>query len=561
MAPERPPVPFDRRAMVPRLGAEEFDVVVIGGGITGVGVALDAASRGLRTALVERDDLASGTSSKSSKLIHGGLRYLQNGDVKLVYQALRERQRLRNNAPHLVEILPFVIPVLNRDGVISRKIARALGSALWMYDLTGGWRIGRRHRRLDAAEVLAHVPTLPADKVAGGYLYYDATADDARLTLTVAETAADHGAVIATRCEVVDVVAEPGDDDRPSYRVVVEADGERIAITARSVVSATGVWADTIRAFDQPGAEPSIRPARGVHLTVPWELIGNDVALVIPVPGDRRSLFVVPWIRHADGTFRYAYVGTTDTDHDGDIDEPPCTSDDIDYVLRALNHSFTNGSNRRPIGRDDITAVWSGLRPLVRNAASDRTADLSRNHRVEIGPSGIISIAGGKLTTYREMAEDTVDVVVEHLGLSKRSYRSRTRRLALHGARPAAPAVDPDHHLIARYGTDTDRVRRLIDENPHLATTIVPGLDYLAAEVVYAIRHEMALTLIDVVTRRTRAHLLDRAATELAAPGIARLMADELGWDEAETTRQVEEYRGLCQRERAAAEMVESARS
>ena len=563
MAEPRPaslaPARFDRASMIERLRSEIFDVVVIGGGITGAGVALDAASRGLRTALVERDDLAAGTSSKSSKLIHGGLRYLQNGDIKLVYQALHERQRLLRNAPHLVEVLPFVIPILTRDGVISSKISRALGSALWMYDLTGGWRIGRRHRRLSAAAVLEHAPTLDTERLAGGYLYYDAAADDARLTLTLALTAADHGAVIATRCPVTALgdqtpqsIDRNGSElgDGPALRTVtVDVDGHPQVIRCRSIVSATGVWADTITRLEHPSQEPSIRPARGIHVTIPWELIRNDVAIVIPVPKDRRSLFVVPWVRRADGDFEFAYVGTTDTDYEGELDDPPCTSTDIDYVLRALNHSFQSPAGRA-IDANDVIAVWSGLRPLVRNAASERTADLSRNHRIEVSESGIIGVSGGKLTTYREMAEDTVDMVLEQLGLPRRRYRCRTRRLTLHGARPPVPPDHADAHLISRYGTDADQLSALIAEDPQLGNPIIPGLPYLAAEVIHAVRSEMALSLIDVVTRRTRAHLQHRNATERAAVSVATLMASELGWDEQEVERQVAAYRHLCEIER-----------
>ena len=259
------------------------------GGITGAGVALDAASRGLSVALVERDDFASGTSSKSSKLIHGGLRYLQQGDVRLVYQALRERQRLLRNAPHLVSVLPFLIPVLTKDGPVSKKIAKALRSALWMYDLTGGLRIGKRHRRLDAAGALAHCPTMPADRLSGGFVYYDASADDARLTLTIARTAAAHGAVVANRCRVVGLTSDS--TGRVDGARVDTGTGE-IAVRARTVVSATGVWADEVRALDEGGDAASLRPAKGVHLTVPWDLVRNDIAVIISVP--RRQAQPVP---------------------------------------------------------------------------------------------------------------------------------------------------------------------------------------------------------------------------------------------------------------------------
>ncbi|MFM9084111.1 MAG: glycerol-3-phosphate dehydrogenase/oxidase, partial [Actinomycetota bacterium] len=298
---------FSRPAVIARLDGAVYDVVVVGGGITGAGVALDAASRGLRVALFEKDDFASGTSSKSSKLIHGGLRYLQQGDVKLVYQALRERKRLRRNAPHLVKVLPFMIPILTKDGVVSKKIARALGSAMWMYDITGGWRIGRIHRRLSAKRAFAHLPTMDPDRLSSAYLYFDAEADDARLCLTVLRTAADLGADIANRVRV-ESIESAGTEHRVT--VLDAISGARHTVGARSVINAAGVWSDEVRAMDE-GADPdTIRPAKGVHITVPWDKVRNDIAVVIPVPRDRRSLFVVPWIPNGDGTFRFTYVGT-----------------------------------------------------------------------------------------------------------------------------------------------------------------------------------------------------------------------------------------------------------
>ncbi|MGD9702130.1 MAG: glycerol-3-phosphate dehydrogenase/oxidase [Acidimicrobiia bacterium] len=524
---------FDRAAMLQRLESEHFDVLVIGGGITGVGCALDAASRGLRTALVERDDFASGTSSKSSKLVHGGLRYLQQGEVRLVYQALRERQRLRRNARHLVRVMPFMIPILTKDGVVSKKIARALGSAMWMYDLTGGWRIGRIHRRLRAAAALGHLPTMPPERLASAYLYFDAATDDARLCLTVARTAADHGAAVANGCTVV---ALEKDERGGVVGAEVEADGRRFSVRATVVVNAAGVWSDDVRALDEGSNPDSIRPAKGIHVTVPWEKVRNDIAVVIPVPRDKRSLFVVPWGPNADGTFRHTYVGTTDTDYDGPLDDPQCTSEDLDYVLRALNASVTTA-----ITRDDITGAWAGLRPLVKREASGRTADLSRRHRIATATSGVISVTGGKLTTYREMAEDTVDAALERLG---RRARCRTKRLALHGAegfRDDAPAGSLAAHLAGRFGTDATAVQRLIDADPTLGSELIGGLPYVRAEAVYAARHEMVRSLDDLLSRRTRARLLDRAATAEAAETVARLVAPELGWDEDETARQVAE--------------------
>lgn len=548
-------VPFRRDAMVAALGSERFDVLVVGGGITGCGVALDAATRGLSVALVERDDFASGTSSKSSKLIHGGLRYLQQGDIRLVYEALHERQRLLRNAPHLVSVLPFLIPVLTKDGPVSRKIAKALRSAMWMYDLTGGLRIGKRHRHLDADEALAHCPTMPADKLSSGFVYYDAEADDARVTLTVARTAAEHGAVVANRCDVVEITKDAS--GRADGAVVRDTlSGDTVRVTARCVVSATGVWADHVRELDEGDDPDSLRPAKGVHVTIPWELVRNDIAVIISVPKDKRSLFIIPWGPLPDGTFEHCYVGTTDTDYLGDPDDPQTNDDDLDYVLRALNHSITPPGGA-PITRDDVTAVWAGLRPLVKAAASGRTADLSRRHQVATSASGVVTVTGGKFTTYRQMAEDTVDVVMDALG---RRGRCRTKRMPLLGAEGYRPGGGdhPHHRLSRRYGSLVQEVKDLIRADPSLAEPLVPDLRYVRAEAVYAARHEMATTLTDVLTRRTRAHLHDRAACRAAAPDVAALLEPELGWDAAETARQVADYLALCDAEEAAAAVPDS---
>lgn len=550
--------------MLRRLADEPFDVLVVGGGITGVGVALDAANRGLSTALVEAADFASGTSSKSSKLVHGGLRYLQQGDVHLVYQALRERKRLRRNAPHLVKILPFLLPILTRDGLIPKRVARALGSAMWMYDLTGGWRIGRLHRRVNAEKAHRHMPTMSRDRLSGGYIYYDATVDDARLVLTVARTAAAKGAVVANYCRVTGFLHDTA--GRVAGATVDTGSGT-VDVRARVVVNAAGVWADQVRSFDHSGAEVThtIRPAKGIHLTVPWRLVQNDVAAVIPVPGDKRSLFVVPWGARSDGTFDHTYVGTTDTDYQGRLDDPPCTADDIDYVLRALNAAVTTD-----VTTDDVTGVWAGLRPLVRDgSASGRTADLSRRHRVTVGDTGVIAIAGGKLTTYREMAEDTVDAVADALSGRRprigrltrwrkqlQEYlprRNSTRSLRLLGADgySEAPVGSREARLGDRYGTLRSEIDALVAADPTLGEPLVPGLPYERAEAVFAARDEMAVSLTDVLTRRTRCHLLDRAATATAAPGVAELLAGVLGWDDAETVNQVDAYRALAEQERA----------
>ena len=538
--------PFDRGDALESLASEQFDVLVVGGGITGAGVALDAATRGLRTALVERDDFASGTSSKSSKLVHGGLRYLQQREVGLVYEGLAERQVALRNAPHLVRVLPFLIPVLTKDGVISRRLARALGGALWMYDLTGGLRIGKRHRRVSADQAVAHMQTLRADRVAGGYLYYDANTDDARLTLALCRTAAAHGAVVTNYSGVTSLRKNGDGRVRGAH---VQADGNEVEVRADVVVNAAGVWTDDVRALDEPTHPHSIRPAKGIHITVPWGKVRNDIAVVVPVAKDRRSVFVVPW---GDLT----YVGTTDTDYEGPLDDPECTPDDVAYLLRALNAVIGE-----PVAEGDVLGTWAGLRPLLRTASNDRTADLSRRHAVRRSDSGLVTVTGGKLTTYRRMAADTVDEVDALLGKRRRCRTKRTKLLGAEGYETPPDTNEPSRHvhLAHRYGTEAVLVEALVDDDPALGEPLVPGLPYLKAEAVHAVRREMARTLDDVLTRRTRARLLARDDSAAAADDVAALVGRELGWDDAERARQVKEYRAAVAAERDAAELPETA--
>ena len=363
-------------------------------------------------------------------MIHGGLRYLQQREFRLVYENLAERQRLLNNAPHLVSPLPFLIPLFGRDGVVSKTVARSYATALWMYDLTGGWRIGERHEEVTKADALAHLPTLNTDHLVAGFLYFDARADDARLTLTVARTAAiEYGAVMANYTPVVRLLSavdgtvrgamvqpEPGDD------------ASAFEVRAKVVVNATGVWADSVRALDEGTRPQSIRPAKGVHVTVPADRLPCDIAAVIPVPEDRRSIFVVSW----PGT-DLVYLGTTDTAYTGPLDDPACTPEDVDYLLDAANNVTTSR-----LTREDVTGVWAGLRPLLAPSSgrhvSERTADLSRRHTVLTSPEGVVTVTGGKLTTYRRMAQDTVDVVVEQLGETPHRRRCVTKSLRLIGA-------------------------------------------------------------------------------------------------------------------------------
>ena len=564
---------FDRDVALSKLADENFDVVVVGGGITGAGVALDAASRGLRTALVEQGDFASGTSSKSSKMVHGGLRYLQQHDFALVRQSLSERRLLLQNAPHLVEPLTLLIPLFGKGGTVDRATARAYSTALWMYDLAGGWRIGKRHHRITAQELASHFPTLRTDRLVAGFVYYDAWADDARLTLAVLRTAVlEHAAVAVNYAPVVGLihdatshltgvrvapVAEPRSGTRLTESSGTDASADVIEGRAKVVVNATGVWADGLLRLDDASSPTSIRPAKGIHLTVPRVKLPCDLATVLPVQEDHRSITVIPWNEHT-------YLGTTDTDYSGPLDDPRVEPRDITYVLNAVNAAVSS-----PLRPEDVTASWAGLRPLLATtgargrAPSSRTADLSRRHKVERSASGLITVTGGKLTTYRKMAADTVDAVQRELGST--GVASRTKRLRLRGSEPVnalqarqlADKLGLDAHVLdhlqRRYGGETMAVLGLSIDRPELRARLVDGLAHLEAEVVYAARFEMATCVDDVLSRRTRALLLDARSAAAAAVRTAELLADELGWDSARVREECAAFAGIGQHDLAAA--------
>ena len=338
-------------------------------------------------------------------MVHGGLRYLQQNEFGLVYENLHERQRLLRNAPHLVSPLPFLIPLFGKVGMVSKTVARAYKTALWLYDLTGGWRIGKRHRNIDRREVVEHFPNLDVSALVAGFVYYDARGDDARVALTLAKTAADHGAVVANYAEATRFLHDAS--GRVTGAIVTpRAPGEAevsFEVSARVVVNAAGVWADEVSWLEEGVTEQTISPAKGVHISVPSERLPCDIAAVIPVPKDKRSIFVVPWYESP-----YTFLGTTDTAYDGPIDDPRCEAEDVDYLLDAIN-ALTSAQ----LTRGDVTGVWAGLRPLIKPAAgkkvSARTADLSRRHKVETSAEGVVLVTGGKWTTYRKMAEDAVD--------------------------------------------------------------------------------------------------------------------------------------------------------
>lgn len=512
--------------------------------MTGAGVAVDAASRGLRVALIDAGDFASGTSSKSSKMVHGGLRYLQQKEFRLVYENLRERQRLLENAPFLVRPLPFLIPLFGRNGVVSKTLARGYATALRIYDLTGGWRIGTRYRRITKSEVLGHFPTLKTQQLVAGFLYMDARGDDARVALTLARTAVlDFNAVAANYVRAVDV--HHGPSGRVDEVVCRDEINERdFVIKTRSIINATGVWADHIFTMAENTPSHRITPAKGVHVSVPRARLSVDVAAVLNVPGDRRSIFVVPF---DDAPF--TYIGTTDTAFDGDLDEPDCTAEDVAYLLNTVNE--WTSSNLVP---DDVTGLWAGLRPLLapRDGAvmSERTADLSRRHQVTDTKDGVVHVTGGKWTTYRQMAQDAVDALspyFDQLG------RVRTKRLRLHGYGTWRPSNRLESHLYERFGVDAKEILALTKADPTLGEPVIDNQPFIKAEFIFSARHEMATSLIDLLTRRTRAHLYDARATRKAAPVIAELVATELGWDLERREHEVQQYEDLVLKELSAA--------
>jgi glycerol-3-phosphate dehydrogenase len=483
-------------------------------------------------------------------MVHGGLRYLQQREFRLVYENLAERQRLLDNAPHLVSPLPFLIPLFGRDGVVSKAVARSYASALWMYDLTGGWRIGHRHREVTKEEALAHLPTLSTEHLVAGFLYFDARADDARLTLTLARTAAfEFVAVLANYTPVLRLtVGADGTTDGAVVRAAPDDETSEFPIRARIVVNATGVWADAVRALDEGSDHHAIRPAKGVHVTVPADRLPCYIAAVIPVPKDKRSIFVVSW-PETD----LVYLGTTDTDYSGPLDDPACTPDDVDYLLDAANAITTSR-----LTRADVTGVWAGLRPLLAPPSkgghvSERTSDLSRRHTVSTSRHGVVTVTGGKLTTYRKMAQDTVDVVVSRLGESPRRRRCVTKSLPLMGAttktRDPVTLAQPHARLLGRYGTAAADVLALADGRPELLEPVVAGLPYTGMEALYAAREEMAGTLDDVLSRRMRATIQRAQATMEAADAVAALIASDMGWDQREVAEQVARFTESCQKE------------
>lgn len=510
----------DMLAAATERGAQ-WDIVVIGGGATGLGVAVDAAVRGHRTLLLEQHDFAKGTSSRSTKLIHGGVRYLQQGNVGLVLEALRERGLLTQNAPHLVGHLSFIVPNY------TWWEAPFYGVGLKIYDLLAGKLGLGPSQHLSREETLRRIPTLEPDGLRGGTVYYDGQFDDARLAITLAQTAADHGATLLNYAPVTGVVKKAD-----LVRGVIARDaetGREFEVAARVVVNATGVFTDSIRRFDEPAAEEIIALSQGVHLVLPKSFLPGDSAIMVPKTDDGRVLFAIPWHGRA-------LIGTTDTPVTHAALEPRPLPEEIDFLLTHAARYLSKDPRR-----EDVLSVFAGLRPLRKVGGASDTASVPRDHSLLVSQSGLVTITGGKWTTYRKMAEDTVNQAAQVGGLDERPCA--TAALRLHGwQEPTAPS----NHLQC-LGTDAGAVRELAASRADLAAPLYPALSYAAAEVLWAVRHEMARTVEDVLSRRTRALLLDARASMEAAPRVAELLAAELGRDEAWQREQVTAYRRLAQ--------------
>jgi len=542
---------LSRTAAIEAIAGQRFEVVVIGGGITGAGVALDAASRGYSVALLERGDYAEGTSSRSSKMVHGGLRYLQNLDLGLVREALLERQLMVQLAPHLVYPTPFLVPAFPDE-----RRQRGLGIGLNMYDVMATTRVGRsrremrsskeadadyywspdRHRTIDRDEVLEMVPALGPRDPKNAYLFYDCQTDDVRLTFTVLGEAERFGAVMLNGAEVVEVLSRNGRADGVAF--VEASSGQRIEVGADNVINATGVFADRIRPEEVVEEEdvPRISPSRGTHLLIDREKLSTGSAACIVPAGEGRAIFALPW-------YGRTLVGTTDNDFEGDIDHPRPGEDDVKYLLDAVNEFFGIS-----LGAGDLVGAYAGVRPLIATGDPKKSVDISRKAELYETSSGMLTITGGKLTTWRRMAKQTVDRLVER---EAREAPCHTAEIPLGmEARPedleAPRGVGEEAlaQLAFRYGHAARKVLALAREQPKLAQPIVPGRPDLLAEAVIAVRYEQARSVADVLLRRTRLGLL--AAPQLrdaaSAREVAAAMGDELGWSRREVKRAAEAW-------------------
>ncbi|MFQ5666225.1 MAG: FAD-dependent oxidoreductase [Candidatus Binatia bacterium] len=537
------PCEFSFRTRVKNLEAlahDRFDLLVVGGGITGAGVVRDAALRGLHVALVERRDFAAGTSSRSSKLIHGGLRYLGQGDVGLVIEAARERRVVRRLAPHLARPIQMLVPVHSRSGYAKTR------AGLWTYDRLARVRKEERNRMLSREETLALEPLLRPEQVYGGGLYYEYLTDDARLVIENLKSAAMLGAVIVNYTMVIGLARQ---GDRLTAAVVRDSEsGRQFQIHARTIVNAAGPWVDAVRLLQGTGERPRLHLTKGIHLVLRRERLPVSRIVVMNTP-DRRAVFVVP-------RGPVVYLGTTDTDYDGEYDQPAITRRDLEYLLDAANATFSI----ERLGADDVVGAWAGLRPLLHQDGKKPT-ELSRKDEIMVGASGLISVAGGKLTTYRKMAQRVVTIVAQQLaqgGQTRPAPRGHSESRALSGGatgsdvgafaermkrRVPSVAADIVDRLVTVYGSNAAQVLDAMARDPQAATRCAPDGAITRGEVAYAVQAEMALTLEDFLERRSRVFLFDPGNGLAVAPEAARQMGELLGWTARRVEAEIAGYR------------------
>ncbi len=498
-----------------------WDVVVIGGGATGLGVGVDAASRGYKTLLLEMHDFSKGTSSRSTKLVHGGVRYLQQGDVSLVIEALHERGLLIQNAPHLVSHQSFIVPSYEWwNGPF-------YGVGMKVYDALAGKLGINKSKNLSKEKTLEKIPTLEPEGLRGGVIYYDGQFDDSRLSINLVQTMNDQGGTPLNYMKVTELKKnKKGFIEGVITRDML--DGKDYEISARVVVNATGIFSDDILEMDEEGHKKIIEYAQGIHLVLDKEFLPGDSAIMVPHTDDGRVLFAVPW-------HDKVIVGTTDTPVEKATLEPVAQEEEIEFVLRHAAKYLTKDPSRK-----DVKSVFAGIRPLVKPPDAKDTSEISRSHHIQVSESGLVTIAGGKWTTYRKMAEDTVNQAAMVAGLDVKE--TPTKDLRIHGW---LKNVDRDDHLFV-YGSDRVALQKLMEEDEELAQQLHPDLPYLKAEVVWAVRNEMAQTIEDILSRRTRALLLDARASVEMAPEVGRLMAKEFGKDEAWVEQEVKEYKQLA---------------
>jgi glycerol-3-phosphate dehydrogenase len=540
-----------RDAIVSRLGQETFDLLVVGGGITGCGVIRDAARRGLNCALIEANDLASGTSSRSSKLIHGGLRYLEQWEFGLVHEAVTERQTLMRIAPHLVRAQAFLFPVY-ADGPHSLGFVKA---GLWVYEGLSMFRSPKLHRNLRVRQVQQEEPILARDGLKGAPLYYDAATDDARLTLETALDAIRAGAAVLNHARV-ESLCQSAQGRVNGVRIKDALSGESLEVQAKVVVNATGPWTDRVRAMSAKSSD-LLRPTKGVHIVVDADRLPVRHAVVCNHPVDKRLLFAIPWGDQS-------YIGTTDTDFDGDPKDVAATGEDVDYLLAACAHYFPGAE----LGRADVIATWAGLRPLIQDTESSQESSVSREHEIFVDENGLLTIAGGKLTTYRLMAEEVVEKAVQLMdngvgGLvppktdqeplpgavgwpldgNPETVAEKVRAAATHGISPEAAL-----HLARRYGTRGIDIAASLSEEG--GAPLVEGRPEVLGIVDWAIQEELAQTLEDLMVRRTQLYFRDGNQGLDVAPRIAEHMQALLGWTDARREEELSAYRAEVARSR-----------